>query len=79
VDFFCLTVQPCVRWLGAAGCEEDLDKFDDGALGDWSAIRRAAYGYGHLDVMNNTHVRWRQLNYTGHGIIDEIWVIRTDR
>eukprot|EP00750_Incisomonas_marina_P029079 INCI704.5.p1 GENE.INCI704.5~~INCI704.5.p1 ORF type:complete len:108 (+),score=20.81 INCI704.5:214-537(+) len=64
---------------GAAGCAEDLQKFDDGPLGNWSAVRRAAYGYGYLDVMNNSHARWQQIDVMHNDeVIDEIWVVRDE-
>jgi len=60
---------------GAAGCEEDLDKFDDGALGPWSAMRISDYGYGHVIVQNDTHLFWEQLDIQ-KAVVDSFWLIR---
>lgn len=71
--------KPFCTYFGAAGCAEDLQKFDDGPLGNWSAVRRAAYGYGYLDVMNNSHARWQQIDVMHNNeVIDEIWVVRDE-
>lgn len=60
---------------GAAGCEEDLDVFDDGALGPWSAVRITDYGYGVLTIANMTHLRWEQRNVSRQPV-DEFWLVR---
>jgi hypothetical protein len=55
---------------GSAGCEEDLDTFGATGLGPWSAVRIAAYGYGHL-LVNRTHAHWEQL-FTNYTVADSI-------
>ncbi len=62
---------------GAAGCEEDLDKFDHGALGDWSAVRIQDYGYGRVTVLNNTHLLWEERD-TQRQVVDEFVLIREE-
>jgi len=57
---------------GSAGCDENLDSFG-GPLGDWSAVRISAYGYGHFDIYNSTHAHWEQY-YTNFTVADEIWI-----
>ena len=60
---------------GAAGCDENLDKFDKGPLGDWSAIRIADYGYGRLNILNDTHLTWEQVDKE-RNVVDSILLIR---
>merc|ERR1711865_1181222 len=62
---------------GSAGCDENLDKFN-GPLGPWSAVRDMAYGYGHMNVMNATHLQWEQLNAANATVSDSIWIIKTE-
>ncbi len=61
---------------GAAGCEENLGVFDKGPLGSWSALRISDYGYGHVTVVNETHLHWEQLQAESRETVDEIWIIR---
>jgi hypothetical protein len=60
---------------GAAGCDENLDNFDKGPLGDWSAVRIADYGYGRLIIHNDTHLTWEQVDKK-RNVVDSILLIR---
>ena len=60
---------------GAAGCPEDLQKFDKGPLGDWSAVRIADYGYGKLTILNDTHLTFDQVDKY-RNVVDSILLIR---
>jgi len=67
---------------GSAGCPEDLDYYDEVFYGPWSVVRSSSYGYGHLSVMNATHLHWRQLYKTANGaqqLLDEVWIIQENR
>jgi len=64
---------------GAAGCDEDLDGFDDGYRPDWSAFRSSTYGYGRLTAYNHTHLHWQQMFANNGSVLFEVDIIRTDR
>jgi len=61
---------------GAAGCQEDLDYYDDVFYGPWSVIRSSSYGYGHLSIINSTHLLWRQFLAEGQEGQDELWLTK---
>jgi len=61
---------------GSSGCQEDHDKFG-APQGPWSVYRSEDYGYGRLQVYNNTHLHWEQVSdASGGGVIDEIWLVQ---
>jgi len=62
---------------GNAGCREKHDHFK-GPRGDWSAVRSETYGYGKLQVLNSSHLWWRQYNAENGTLVDEVMVVRTD-
>eukprot|EP01116_Phalansterium_solitarium_P013019 TRINITY_DN2984_c1_g1_i1.p2 TRINITY_DN2984_c1_g1~~TRINITY_DN2984_c1_g1_i1.p2 ORF type:complete len:484 (+),score=175.47 TRINITY_DN2984_c1_g1_i1:107-1558(+) len=62
---------------GAAGCQEDLDYFDNVHYAPQSAFRSSTYGYAHLKMVNSTHLHWRQLLDEGNQGEDELWLIKT--
>ena len=42
----------------------DLQEYIDGFLPNppkWSAVRISDYGYGHLNILNKTHIYWEQV------------------
>lgn len=57
---------------GAAGCREDTDTFNRGALGPWSAVRIADYGYARLTAIDQHTLQWEQVNATTRAVVDEI-------
>eukprot|EP01104_Vermistella_antarctica_P006019 TRINITY_DN16758_c0_g1_i1.p1 TRINITY_DN16758_c0_g1~~TRINITY_DN16758_c0_g1_i1.p1 ORF type:complete len:479 (-),score=109.41 TRINITY_DN16758_c0_g1_i1:5-1441(-) len=66
---------------GAAGCDEQLGACINpilGPRGPWSAFRAwfLAYGYGHLEVHNATHLYWEELLDLGGGVLDHIWIVQ---
>lgn len=61
---------------GAAGCDENLDIFDDGGLGEWSAFRNSSYGVGHFDVINASHALWEQVHGGTGDAVDQISIVR---
>lgn len=61
---------------GNAGCKEKHDRFD-GPRGNWSAVRSETYGYGKLQVLNASHLRWRQLDAMTNAVVDEITLVKT--
>ena len=58
---------------GSAGCNENLDRYDKGTY-PWSAFKSDSYGFGMLDIINNTYARWRQINAKDGSVLDEIFV-----
>eukprot|EP01089_Gocevia_fonbrunei_P017908 TRINITY_DN595_c0_g1_i1.p1 TRINITY_DN595_c0_g1~~TRINITY_DN595_c0_g1_i1.p1 ORF type:complete len:441 (+),score=95.33 TRINITY_DN595_c0_g1_i1:79-1401(+) len=62
---------------GAAGCQEDLDRFG-GGLGPWSAFRSATYGYGRLTVFNQTTLFWEQVLDLDGSILDQFYLVKDD-
>ena len=58
---------------GSAGCDEFLDRYDKGTY-PWSAFKSDSYGFGMLDIINNTYARWRQLDAKDGSVLDEIFV-----
>ena len=61
---------------GSAGCSEGLEWFDDVLIPPWSLVRSVSYGYGHLQVHNDTHMYWDQLLDEGQQGRDWLWVVR---
>lgn len=61
---------------GNAGCKEKHDRFA-GPRGNWSAIRSETYGYGKLQVLNASHLHWRQFDAETGAVVDEITLIKT--
>jgi hypothetical protein len=47
-------------------------------LGPWSAYRAwfMAYGYGHLEVHNSTHLYFDEILDTTGEVLDSIWVVQ---
>jgi hypothetical protein len=62
---------------GAAGSEEGHESFGPPFLAGGSAVRNSKFGYGHFDVHNATHARWRQLDADGVAVLDEIWIVKS--
>ena len=62
---------------GAAGCPEDLDYFDELHHGPWSLVRSSSYGYGHLRIVNATHLHWLQYLSEGTNGTDQLWFVQT--
>ncbi|EGD76186.1 hypothetical protein PTSG_11654 [Salpingoeca rosetta] len=60
---------------GAGGCDEDLDYYDELHHGPWSLVRSASYGYGHLHIVNSTHLHWTQFLAEGRNGTDEFWCV----
>lgn len=58
---------------GSAGCNENLDTYDKYTY-PWSAFKSDSYGFGMLDIYNNTHARWRQIKANDGNVLDEIFV-----
>lgn len=56
---------------GSAGCQENLDKFDHVSY-PWSAFRSDTYGFGILEIYNNTNAYWKQVLSINGSILDEI-------
>jgi hypothetical protein len=61
---------------GAAGNQEDLDGF--GPPGPWTAFRSATYGYGHLNVVNATHLQFQQMQDASGAFIDQVWIVQNN-
>eukprot|EP00615_Pteridomonas_danica_P008672 CAMPEP_0114332848 /NCGR_PEP_ID=MMETSP0101-20121206/3369_1 /TAXON_ID=38822 ORGANISM="Pteridomonas danica, Strain PT" /NCGR_SAMPLE_ID=MMETSP0101 /ASSEMBLY_ACC=CAM_ASM_000211 /LENGTH=401 /DNA_ID=CAMNT_0001463685 /DNA_START=21 /DNA_END=1226 /DNA_ORIENTATION=- len=61
---------------GAAGCDEDLQVFDDGPLGPWSAFRNSSYGFGHLDIVNASTALWEEVHGGSGNVVDSITITR---
>eukprot|EP00427_Karlodinium_veneficum_P060078 CAMPEP_0169391082 /NCGR_PEP_ID=MMETSP1017-20121227/47778_1 /TAXON_ID=342587 /ORGANISM="Karlodinium micrum, Strain CCMP2283" /LENGTH=453 /DNA_ID=CAMNT_0009493697 /DNA_START=107 /DNA_END=1466 /DNA_ORIENTATION=- len=59
---------------GNAGCKEKHDRFD-GPRGNWSAVRSERYGK--LQVLNASHLRWRQFDAMANAVVDEITLVKT--
>lgn len=60
---------------GSAGCNENLDSYDKTDY-PWSAFKSDSYGFGILDIFNNSVAEWRQINAIGGGILDKITVVK---
>jgi len=63
--------------VGAAGCQEYLDDFDEAAVYPWSAAKSASYGYGKLTVYNQTHIHWEQILDEDGSTLDQVWMTKT--
>mmetsp|Transcript_106801 Transcript_106801/g.212094 ORF Transcript_106801/g.212094 Transcript_106801/m.212094 type:complete len:490 (+) Transcript_106801:50-1519(+) len=63
---------------GAAGCREHHDAFK-GQTANWSAFRSEEYGFGKLQLLNATHLRWRQFDASGGSLVDEMLLVKTQR
>src|SRR4051812_13582589 len=61
---------------GAAGCQEYLDSYDEGAIYPWSASRSDSYGYGVFTVYNTTHAHWAQVLDEDESVLDQVWVTK---
>jgi hypothetical protein len=62
---------------GAAGCRENHDGFEpEGQVPHYSAFRSEEYGYGKLQILNSTHVSWKQFSDTNGGVIDEVLIVK---
>ena len=61
---------------GAAGCQEYLDSYDEGAIYPWSASRSDSYGYGVFTVHNATHAHWAQILDEDESVLDQVWVTK---
>eukprot|EP00743_Colponemidia_sp_Colp-15_P000434 GILK01000495.1.p1 GENE.GILK01000495.1~~GILK01000495.1.p1 ORF type:complete len:427 (+),score=63.74 GILK01000495.1:37-1281(+) len=68
---------PAVVITGSAGCKEKLDH--DWKDNDWSAFHASDYGYGRLKVYNDTHLHWEQLSDVTDAVIDEFWMVKTQK
>lgn len=62
--------------VGASGCCQGTDTFDDGSVYPWSAARSDSYGYGVLNVYNGTHMQWQQILDEDESVLDEVWVVK---
>ena len=62
--------------VGASGCCQGTDTFDDNAAYPWSAARSDSYGYGVLNVFNATHMQWQQILDEDESVLDEVWVVK---
>jgi len=62
---------------GSVGCQEKLDKFGP-PLGNWSAVRIPAYGYGHLTFFNASHAHWQQFFMPNRSVADELWIVQNN-
>ena len=62
--------------VGASGCCNGMDTFDEGAVYPWSAARSDSYGYGVLNVYNHTHIQWQQILDEDESVLDEVWVVK---
>jgi len=62
--------------VGASGCVEELDRYDEGSVYPWSAARSDSYGYGVLTVHNATHMQWQQILDEDESVLDEVWVMK---
>jgi hypothetical protein len=60
---------------GAGGCQENTDVFALGALGDWSAVRLAKYGYGQLTIQSDRQLLWEQFDQN-RNLLDSITMVR---
>jgi len=68
---------------GAAGCNENDGYCINpirGPKGPWSAFSssgKTTYGYGHLEIMNSTHIYWEEiLAEQNDTVLDSIWIIQ---
>eukprot|EP00746_Dinoflagellata_sp_MGD_P129263 gnl/MRDRNA2_/MRDRNA2_63477_c0_seq1.p1 gnl/MRDRNA2_/MRDRNA2_63477_c0~~gnl/MRDRNA2_/MRDRNA2_63477_c0_seq1.p1 ORF type:complete len:508 (-),score=59.66 gnl/MRDRNA2_/MRDRNA2_63477_c0_seq1:93-1562(-) len=61
---------------GAAGCREHHDPFKNGTA-PWSAFRSELYGYGKLQIVNSSHLNWRQFEATSGSLVDEMMLVKT--
>jgi len=61
---------------GNAGNREHLHPFN-GPGGNWSAVRSLSYGYGKLQVLNASHLHWRQFDAVSGSLVDEITIVKT--
>jgi len=65
---------------GSAGCcygtPSPFTKFHP----DYSAKRSEEFGYGHLDILNKTHMSWEQVSVLGEGkpgpVVDKILMVK---
>lgn len=62
---------------GAGGDQERLTTFDQVFYGRWSVIRSKSYGYGYLQIINQTTLRWQQL--LDEGLEEDILWITKDK
>ena len=58
---------------GSAGCNEDLDSFDHTNY-PWSAFRSDTYGFGILEIYNNTNAYWKQVFSSNGSVLDDIYI-----
>jgi hypothetical protein len=45
-------------------------------MNPWSAFRSSDYGYGKLQILNATHLNWKQISDETGEVIDEINIIK---
>jgi len=64
--------------IGAAGCQEDLDLYD-GDTYPWSAFRADKYGFGVMNIYNDTHIYWVQYDNEDKNLLDDVWIVKDDR
>lgn len=62
---------------GSAGCQEYIDKFMPNPA-KWSAFRHSDYGYGHLNIMNKTHIYWEQVSANSGKVVDKMTLIKKE-
>lgn len=64
--------------VGASGCCQGTDTFDEGSVLHWSAARSDSYGYGVINVYNATHMQWQQILDEDESVLDEVWAIKKE-
>jgi len=66
--------------VGAGGNRERLAKHYIDPQPDWSAIRKAEYGHGKLQIHNATHAHWQWLGNMDPQYIptDDLWIVKSD-
>jgi len=62
---------------GSAGCQEYIDHFQSNPP-PWSAVRISDYGYGHLNILNKTHIYWEQVSATSGKVVDKLTLIKRE-
>ncbi|XP_076470599.1 acid phosphatase type 7-like [Babylonia areolata] len=64
---------------GAAGSKHGVDPFKLPPKPEWSAVRvegPALNSYGHLQVVNGSHVYWEQRSIHNHTVLDSLWIVQ---
>ena len=59
--------------IGAAGRSTDPDAW---LPKPWSVLRRVAYGYGRVAVVNGTALKWEWVENDSDSVYDTLWITK---